>query len=99
MCRVGFDGKRRTSDVLLLQVGQKLDKFLPPASISPRHLARHLPSLPDAKEPDPVEAGTGKTIEDGVGNIVERGGPTDLPAQFLQVDARVDFVERGIDDL
>ena len=52
--------------------------------------------LPDAQEPDPVEAHLGQTVQFGVRNIVQRGGAAQLCDEFGQPDARVDLVQRRI---
>src|SRR5262249_40571928 len=73
---VAGDGEPRAGDVFLVQVGQRLLKFLAPLRIAARYFLRRQACLPDAQEPDPVELLFGEAVQLGVGNIVERGAPT-----------------------
>ena len=61
-----------------------------------RDLLRRRAGLPDAQEPDPVEAHLDQAIQFGVGNIVQCGGPAQFLGQFRQPDASVDLIERRI---
>ena len=63
------------------QVGQRLLEFAPPLGIAARDLLRARTGLPDAEEPDPVEAHLGQPIELGVGNVVERRGTCPVAAK------------------
>ena len=73
--RVAGDGETRAGDVLLAQVRQRLLEFAAPLRIAARDLLRRRAGLPDAQEPDPVEAHLGQAVQLGVGDVVQRGRP------------------------
>ena len=52
------------------------------------------PGLPDAQQPDPVEAHRGQAVQLGVRDVVQRGGPAERARQLGQPDAGVDLVQR-----
>ncbi len=96
--RVAGDREPGAGDVFLAQVRQRLLEF----ACATRHCCANLlagrAGLPDAEEPDPVETHLGQAIQLGVGNVIQRRGPAQLPGQLGQPDARVDLIERGIAD-
>ena len=75
MHRVAGDGETGTGDVLVAQVGQRLLELLAPLGIAARDLLPRRAGLPDAQEPDPVEAHLGQAVQFGVGNVVQRRRP------------------------
>ena len=94
--RVAGDGETGTGDVLLAQVGQRLLKFSAPLRVAARDPLPCRTGLPDAQEPDPVEAHLGQAVQLGVRNVVQRGRPAECLGQFRQPDAGVDLIQRGI---
>src|SRR5262249_41844736 len=54
--RVAGDGEAGAWNVVVAQVGERLLEFLAPFGIAARHPLGLWASLPDAEEPDPVEA-------------------------------------------
>ena len=96
MHRVAGDREAGAGDVFLAQIRQRLLEFAPPLGIAARDLLRTRAGLPDAEEPDPVEAQLGQAIQFGVRNVVQRGWPAQRSGQFRQPDAGVDLIERGI---
>ena len=80
MHRVAGDGEAGAGDVLLAQVGQRLLEFLAPLRIAARDPLARRAGLPDAEEPDPVEAHLGQPVQLGVGNVVQRRRPAQLRA-------------------
>ena len=70
---VAGDRESRAGDVLVAEIRQRLLELVPPLGIAARDLLCGRPGLPDAQQPDPVEAHLGQAIEFGIGNVVERG--------------------------
>ena len=96
MHRVAGDGETGTGDVLFAQVRQRLLEFPAPLRVAARDLLPRRAGLPDAQEPDPVEAHLGQAVQLGVGNVVQRGRPAQGLGQLRQPDARVDLIQRRI---
>ena len=78
MHRIAGDGETGTGDVLLAQVRQRFMKFPPPFQIASRNLLRRRAGLPNAEEPDPVEAHPGQPVQIGIGNVVQSRRPAQL---------------------
>ena len=75
MHRVALDGEGRAANVRrLVQVGQDLAIVPGPVRVGPRDRETCGSGLPDAQQPDPVEAEFGDLVERRVGHIVKRGG-------------------------
>ena len=72
---VACDGEPGAGDVFLAQVRQRLLELLAPSGIAARDRLRRRAGLPDAQEPDPVEAHLGQAIQLGVRNVVQRRAP------------------------
>ena len=81
MDRVAGDGEAGAGNVVVGQVGQRLLELPPPLGIGARDLLRCRARLPDAQEPDPVEAHLRQAVQFGVGNVVERRRPAELAGQ------------------
>ena len=96
MHRVAGDREAGAGDVLLAQVGQRLLELPAPLRVAARDLLPRRAGLPDAQEPDPVEAHLRQAVQFGVRNVVQRGRPAQRPGQLRQPDAGVDLVERRI---
>ena len=96
MHRVAGDGEPGAGDVLVAQVGQRLLELPPPLGVAPGDALSGRAGLPDAQEPDPVEAQLGQAVQLGVRNVVQGRRPAQPPGQLRQPDAGVDLVQRRI---
>ena len=76
--------------------GSVSSNSLPPLGVAPGDLLPGRAGLPDAQEPDPVEAHLGQAVELGVRNVVQRRRPAERAGQLRQPDAGVDLVERRV---
>ena len=59
----------RAADVGLGETGERRLEFLEPLRVAQRHLASGLAGLPEAQEPDVVEAQGSHLVEKGIGDI------------------------------
>src|SRR4029077_556752 len=82
-------GEGGAADVLVGAVRQRLPVAAPPVGVGARHLPAGLPRLPDAEQPDQVEAEGLDRVEQRVGDVVQGGAA----AQLAEQDAGVDLVE------
>src|SRR5262249_35710736 len=73
---VAGDGKGRTCDVVRLKIRKDLAEFCEPLRILTRNFPRCSSRLPHTKEPEPVEAHIGQTIEFRIRKVVQCCGPT-----------------------
>src|SRR5436853_4712596 len=96
MHRVSGNRKSRAGDVVVGEIAEGLLKFATPISMAARDLLRARTGLPDAEQPDPVEAHLREAIQLGVGNVIERQALARPPRQLGEPDAGVDLVERWI---
>ena len=91
------DGEARSRDIGLGKIGQGRLAFGAPRG---RALARHRPALradlPDAQQPDPVEAVARETIEDVLPDIGEGDLLPGIGRQPIQPGAGVDLEQRGV---
>ena len=72
-------------------------KFVPKIRDCAGDSASDLADLPDAEEPDPVEAESGDGFQIRVRDVVKRGRPADLTQERRQPDTSVDLSERWIE--
>ena len=96
MHAVAADGEAGAGDVFFVQVGKRALELAPPVALAARHALPRRPGLPDAEQPDPVEALLGQAVELGVAEVVERGGTAERARQLGQPQTGVDLVESGI---
>src|SRR5438445_2107878 len=61
-----------------------------------RHLTSGLARLPDAEEPDPIEAVGGDFVERGVGDVVKSRGPSEGYTELAQPDSGIDLISPRI---
>src|SRR5574340_696747 len=94
--RVDADRESRARDVVVAQGGQRRLELAAPGGIRSRHLLRRGSGLPDAEQPDPVDALRGPARDLGVAQVVERRAPADRAADLGQPHARVQLEEGGI---
>ena len=59
-----------------------------------RHLASGLAGLPEAQEPDVIEALTSHLVEKGIGNICQRRGPSQTVRKLPEPHPGVDLIKR-----
>ncbi len=90
------DREAGAADVRLAEVGQDAPVLGPPPLVRGRDAPRRLARLPDAEEPDEVEAVRREAVELGVGDVVERRRPSERRGELGQPDPRVDLEERGV---
>src|SRR5271156_3184562 len=98
MNRIAGDGETGAGDIFLAQVGQRFLKFPAPLRIAARRSLCRQASLPDAEEPDPIEADLGQSIEFSVWNVVQGRAPSQTAGEIGQPNASIDLVERRIAD-
>src|SRR5258705_14011081 len=94
---VPCEAKPEPGDVFLAKIGRRLLNLSPPLRVGPGDALPCGTGLPDAQEPEPVEAHPGKAIQFGVRNVVQRGPAAESVRQLREPDARVDLIERGIE--
>src|SRR5262249_1049269 len=61
-----------------------------------RNLLTERPGLPDAEEPDPIEAGGLPLVEGRVGDVVERRPAAQFAPKLREPYARIDLIEGRI---
>ena len=88
--------KARPGDVGVAEVRQHPVILRHPLGMGHRHLACRLAGLPDAQEPDQIEAIGCEPIELSIAHVVQRRRAAERGRQFGQADAGVDLEERGI---
>ena len=71
MDRVARDGESGSGNILLLEVGQRLEEFLAPFGIGAGDLLSRSTGLPHTQKPNPVEAQGSPAIEFGIGEVVQ----------------------------
>ncbi|TXT22908.1 MAG: hypothetical protein FD138_3355 [Planctomycetota bacterium] len=69
---VALDREPGAGNVVVGQVGKRLLKFAPPSGILARDRLRVRAGLPDAQQPNPVEALLSEMIESRIGDVVQR---------------------------
>ena len=94
--RIVRDGEPRAENVLVRQVGQGFLEFPLPLGVAPRDFPAGRARLPDAEQPNPIEAQRGHAVQLGVGNVVQGGRAADVFRQLGHPDASVDLVKRRI---
>ena len=93
---VAGDGEPGADDVLLAQVRQGLLELAAPFRVTAGNALPGQAGLPDAQEPDPVEAHFRQAVQFRVRDVVQDRGPTQLLGKLRQPDAGVDLVQRRI---
>ena len=91
---VGLDGVRRATDVVIGEVGQCCLEFGSPGRRSARYRPPGRARLPDAHQPNPVEAPARDVVQHRTGNICQRDRPAPFPRQAVQPGPRVDLDKR-----
>ena len=76
--------------------GSVSSKLAAPLRVGARDPLRRRAGLPDAQEPDPVEAQPRQPVELGVGHVVQGRAPAQRARQLGQPDAGVDLVQRRV---
>src|SRR5262249_38150193 len=83
---IACDGETGTRYVFLPKVRQSLPEFFAPLLVLTGNTLCRRAGLPDAQEPEPVEAHLGEAIKLRVRNVVQRGSPAETLGKFGQPD-------------
>src|SRR6185369_17168979 len=86
----------RARNVIIRQITQRFVKFAAPIGVGARDFLGCWSGLPNAEEPNPIEAHFGEAIELGIGNIVECRNSAQLSRQLRQPNTGVDLIQRRI---
>ncbi len=86
----------RAADVGLGKTGERRREFLQPLGVAQRHLAARRAGLPQAQEPDIVEAQGGHLVEKGVGDIGQGGRTPQVFGKLPEPHPGIDLIQSRI---